>query len=507
MAAYPTRPVPGGPGNGDWDAYRDEADRFLTDLYEEEYRHYAGLKPELELEPIYDRYADLTTLDVCRELAPAARAEPANRPPALELWRFACEGYLGRLTRAQAERLAALEATLEAEVDGERIPFRMLRPALANEPDQGRRERLDRARVDLGRQLVPLAVEALEIVREAAWELGSSSYRSLYERFGYTLGPLAEQCERFLSETEDLYASAFDRLLRSRLGFGLEAARRWDIPRLLRAPVWDEGFPADRMLPALEGTLAELGIDLRAQRNVHLDLEERPTKDPRAFCAPIEVPGRVMLVIKPIGGLDDWRALFHEAGHTEHFAHTSAHLPFEARRLGDSTVTEGWAFLLEHLVTTPAWLARRLDVGRPDEISRDGATTLLYYVRRYCGKLLYELELHAGAALDEMPDRYVERMREATMLEYAPVDFLADVDPAFYVTCYLGAWALEAQLSAHLRAEHGRTWFADRRAGSLVRELWSEGQGLDGDTLAREVTGASLDLAAVADEVRALLNA
>ena len=77
------------------------------------------------------------------------------------------------------------------------------------------------------------------------------------------------------------------------------------------------------MLPALEQTLADLGNDLHAQRNVHLDLEQRPGKSPPAFCSPIEVPGKVMLVIQPIGGHDDWRALFHEAGHTEHYANTS----------------------------------------------------------------------------------------------------------------------------------------------------------------------------------------
>ena len=30
------------------------------------------------------------------------------------------------------------------------------------------------------------------------------------------------------------------------------------------------------MLPALEATLTDLGIDLRSQENVHLDLESRP---------------------------------------------------------------------------------------------------------------------------------------------------------------------------------------------------------------------------------------
>ena len=53
-----------------------------------------------------------------------------------ELWRFACEGYLGELTREHAEKLADAEAELKATIDGEEIPFRMLHPAIANEPDR-----------------------------------------------------------------------------------------------------------------------------------------------------------------------------------------------------------------------------------------------------------------------------------------------------------------------------------------------------------------------------------
>ena len=115
------------------------------------------------------------------------------------------------------------------------------------------------------------------------------------------------------------------------------------------------------MVPALRGTLSNLGIDLDAQDNVHLDVEERPTKSPRAFCAPIEIPGKVMLVIQPQGGPDDWYALFHEAGHTEHFAFTSPNLKMEEKRLGDNAVTEGWAMLFDHLIDDRAWLSSMLD--------------------------------------------------------------------------------------------------------------------------------------------------
>src|SRR5438045_9360363 len=112
--------------------------------------------------------------------------------------------------------------------------------------------------------------------------------------------------------------------------------------------------------------------------------------------------------MKPAGGPDDWRALFHEAGHTEHYAHASPSLTVEEKRLGDNAVTEGWAMLLEHLTIEPAWLTRRLDFPRPGEFAAEGATQLLWLLRRYCAKLIYEIEFHTAADVTAMRPRYVE---------------------------------------------------------------------------------------------------
>jgi hypothetical protein len=482
------------------DDYRAEADRFIAALDEEYYLHFAGHKEAFELEPIYERFSDLTTIESSRRVG--AAAENGGRGE-IELWRFACEGYLGNLARAEAETIAGLEASLTAAVDGEEIPFRMLRPAIANEPDRNRRVALDAARIELAEEhLTPHYISIAELRRDGTRRLGAPTYRELYDRFGFPLDELAEQCRDFLAETEDLYVATLDDLLRRRIGVGLEDARRSDIPRLFRASEWDEGFPADRMVPALEWSLGGLGIDLRAQQNVHLDIEARPRKTPRAFCAPIEVPGRVMLVIQPIGGPDDWHAFFHEAGHTEHFAHVRPELPVEAKRLGDNAVTEGWAMLFEHLVNDPAWLSRRLDFARPHEFAVEAAGGLLYFVRRYCGKFLYELELHGDSELAAMRPRYVEWIGEATKIEASPADFLADVDAGFYSSCYLRAWALHAQLQSFLREEFGTDWFARRDAGSLLRELWGEGQRMTANELLDEVAGTELTLAAVGERIR-----
>ena len=187
------------------------------------------------------------------------------------------------------------------------------------------------------------------------------------------------------------------------------------------------------MVPALRGTLGDLGIDLDAQQNVHLDVEERPTKTPRAFCAPIEIPDKVMLVIQPQGGPDDWFALFHEAGHTEHFAFTSPDLKMEEKRLGDNAVTEGWAMLFDHLINDRAWLTRMLDFPRPERFAEEGAVHLLFFVRRYCAKLLYEIEFHAPADPTTMRSRYVELLGDALKVEPTDADYLSDIDSGFYV--------------------------------------------------------------------------
>src|SRR5919106_2094613 len=484
------------------DAYRERADRFIADLDEEYYLHFAGLKDTLDLEPIYDRYADLTTIEQAQSIGAAVNGSGGIR----ELWRFACEGYLGQLTKEYEEKVARLEAELKATVDGEAVPYRMIRPAIANESDRTRRERLERSRNDLVEEhLNPLYLEAHERVRAALGQLGAESYFELYTRFGFDLESLAAQCRAFLDSTDELHGKVADNLFRDRVGVSLAEAQRWDTPRMMRGTTWDDAFPADRMIPALRGTLADLGIDLDGQENVHLDVENREKKDPRAFCAPIEVPGKVMLVIKPIGGPDDWRALFHEAGHTEHFAHTSADLAVEHKRLGDNAVTEGWAMLLEHLTDEPGWLNRMLDFPKPNEYAAEGAAVLVYFVRRYCAKLLYEIEFHQADDPRPLASRYVELLGDALKVEPSPTDYLWDMDGRFYVHAYLRAWALEAQMSGFLKEKFGREWYANRNAGSLLRELWGEGQRLNADELLKEVTGATIEMESVAVRAREAL--
>jgi hypothetical protein len=484
------------------DALREDADRFIAELDEEAYLHFAGHKDTYDLVPIYERHAELTKLETALGIGESVNGGRNVR----ELWRFACEGYLGNFVSEEEEKIAEAE-THTVSVGDEEIAYRDLRPRIANEDDRAVRQRLELARNDATEAHNDLYNRKHQVVHSETERLGQPNYTELYRGFGYELDDLADQCRTFLDSTERLWEDAGDRFFRSRIGLGLGELERWDAVRVFRGITWDDAFPKDRMVPALEATLSDLGVDLRAQRNVELDLEDRPNKSPRAFCVPIEIPERVVLVIKPQGGPDDWRALFHEAGHTEHFAHTSPSLTVEEKRLGDNAVTEGWAMLLEHLTIEPAWLERRLDFPRPYEFAAEGATQLLWLLRRYCAKLIYEIEFHTTADVTTMRPRYVELLADALKVTPSDADYLADIDDGFYASQYLRAWAFEAQLRAYLRERFGNAWFTRRDAGSLIRELWSEGQKPTADEILQDVTGASIELEAAAERVREALAA
>ena len=199
------------PTNREIDAFRDRADRFVADLDEEYYLHFSGQKQSLDVEQVYERYEDLTRLETAQQM----RGAPT------ELWRFACEGFLGNLTRAHQARLASVEAELEATVDGETIPYRMLRVAMSNEPDRDKRQRLEETRVRLlDEHLNPVYLEAAEIDRDAVVQLDAPNYYELYKNFGFRLDELAEECRSLLDETEKLWEREGDSFFRSRLGIG-----------------------------------------------------------------------------------------------------------------------------------------------------------------------------------------------------------------------------------------------------------------------------------------------
>jgi hypothetical protein len=472
-------------------AYRTDAEAFVSSLDREYYLHFAGLQDEFDVEGIYERHSELFTRDN------VARLREEGTPQLVE---FAVHGLMGRETKAEQAELARREASLEIEVNGERMPYRQAAVVQVNEPDPDRRAAIEAARLEAaGRELDPLLREMLERSHSLTTELGWPTMRAMCEELsGIDLGALEAQTSAFLEATDRAYEGLVSGPLERELGFGFERLRRSDLSFFFRAPSLDAAFSDGRLLGSLEQTLDGLAL---SPPGVILDVEQRPKKTPRAFCSPVRVPDEVYLVIARRGGRDDYETLFHEAGHAQHFAHMPGSLPMEHRYLGDNSITESFAFLFQHLTNDPAWLRARLDVTEPEAIEAQARAVKLVFLRRYAGKLSYELELHSGpAALDPLRDVYSRRLSDALHIDWPSESWLSDVDPFFYAAAYIRAWALETHVRSLLRGRFGELWFEEPEAGDFLQRLWQQGQSMRGDQLLLELSGADLDFGALLEE-------
>jgi hypothetical protein len=497
--------------------YRTAAEQFLVSLEREYYLHFAGHKDELEIEPVYDRHADLFTRDAVQrrrqELEDAAPGTDEHRRARI-LADFAVDGYMGAQTKTLEAEQARLEAVIELDLDGTHLGFREASVVQANEPDAGRRAEIEQASLKAtAEQLNPIAIAIHEHHHAAARALGWDSYKAMCEQLkGLDLDGLHRQTTAFLQASAASYRSIVSPELERGLGLTLQDMRRSDFGRMRRTPDLDRDFASARLLDSLFETATGLGIDIRSQDNVHLDVESRPNKSPRAFCAPVRSPDEVYLVIAPTGGRNDFRALFHEAGHTEHFAHMDADMPFEFRHLGDNAITESFAFLFEHLTQNQRWLTRRLGVREPEAIVARSRAELLVMASRYAAKLGYELELHGGdrgrpglgaAATGPAPlaQRYAELLGAAVQFPWPAETYVTDVDPGFYCSYYLRAWALEIHLRRILVERFGEDWYEQPGAAELLREWWSDGQRLSAEEFLGELTGEKLDFGVLTEEL------
>src|SRR5689334_8162270 len=190
---------------------------MTAEALEEYYAHSAGHKRTYEIAAIYERHADLSTLDQARALADAGA--PA------ELRRFAAEAYVGNGVKHLSEDIANTEAELTVAFDGEDVPYREVRPRIMNEPDSARRRDLHARRcAATDEHLNPMYEEAVELERELTADLGAATVLGLYESFGYDPRGLERETSAYTAATDALYLERIDAALRRRVGVAIEDA-------------------------------------------------------------------------------------------------------------------------------------------------------------------------------------------------------------------------------------------------------------------------------------------
>ncbi|HEX9907025.1 MAG TPA: hypothetical protein VGB78_00970 [Thermoplasmata archaeon] len=483
---------------------REDLEPFESELMEEFYSNFAGLKDEMSTVSIYEKYAHLFSKEATSTIASALENEsnPEDNRWLRYFNAFSVLGFVDNSIKVLSDRATTFGAQAVIDCDGEKIPYRFAPIRQRNEPDRPKRKTLFEATQVETEKLNATLFERMAMIHDISTALGYKSYRDMCSTLkGVDYKALEEKMESVLRKTEQLYISSMDVLLKERAGTSLAEAWKYDIPYAFRGEEFDKDFDKDKLVDSFFKTLQNMGIDPEKYPNVKVDTETRPKKSPRAFCAPVRVPEDVRLVIMPSGGWRDYEAFFHEGGHAWHFGTTGRELPAEYRYLGDNSVTESFAFLFNYLTSNKLWLSGVMGVENPDKFVRFVLVNKLMFLRRYAAKLIYELKLHTGKLNQEFAEVYRSTLQKSLKFRHSEKDYLEDVDDSFYCAEYLRAWILEAQLRAALEEGYGEEWFKNPKAGSYLKELWSYGQKFNADELVKTIGYADLDESPLVSEI------
>jgi hypothetical protein len=491
--------------------FEQRLSRYLFERSEEARAVRVGEKEVSEQAAIVERYRDLFSraqVEALRESEHAAGGDDVER---LFRLRKTCEA--GIIAAELAEREDALEnAILAARVTfrGEELPLRAAQARLAVLPGYRDRDELGDLHNAVSTGFNEDRRELLTAGEELEAEL--SGEPDPVARNEAEKGISLRELERALVAARTASTPAYERQ-RERWFEKLLGPERDPVPTsnhtsyLRRLSPLEATYTRERGVPVGMATLQALGFDLESESNIRLDLEDRPQKSPRACVIASDPPTVVHLITRAQGGLHDYQAFLHEAGHALHYAGCDPGLPYTFRKLSrDHALTEIYSYILEAISREPGWHALHFGLSDAQAAENAEATSFLESLlfRRYSAKLSYELGFWSRFAEDGgTPEGYSERLTEATGIHYPRENYLSDMDAGFYSADYLRAWIRSAQLRAHLIAEVGDDWWRSPGTGEILRGLFREGTRPTSEEIAARLGFDPLDTVPLLHELGA----
>jgi hypothetical protein len=490
--------------------FEEQLEKYLYERSEEWRAVRVGEKEVSEQAEIVRRYADLFSreqLDALRD-AEGTAGDDAERIYRL---RKTCEGGLAAAELAEREdelenRFLAKRVTFQ----GEEMPLRNAQAKLAVLPSYADREELGRIQAEASAGFNPDRLELMQARAELAADLSgiADAIERNEEEKAISLHELSRALHAASVEATNSYAALRERWFGRLLG-----DEREDIPSsfhtawMRRLSTLEATYTRERATEVCLRTLEKLGFDLAAQPNIKLDLDDRPQKSPRACVIASDPPKVVHLITRAQGGLHDYQAFLHEAGHALHYAGCDSQLPYVFRRISrDHALTEIYSYIVEAISREPEW--HELHFGLTPEQAQENAeaTTFLEALlsRRYEAKLRYELDFWSRFAVDGGDaDVYERLLTEATGVRYKRDNYLADMDAGFYSADNLRAWIRSAQLRDYLIREIGTDWWRNAKTGDLLRDLFREGTKPTSEEIAARLGFDPLDTKPLLHEIGA----
>ncbi len=416
-----------------------------------------------------------------------------------------------------------------------RVAYREIPILISQENDPQRRKELQRlsAKVQI-ETLNPILKERDELAHQLIKELGYPSYLdySISARHVKDFRKIIRDADYFNKRTEAIYKKLLTEFAHELLNMNVREMRRSDLQKLFHLDPYVSYFPPEVMIPFLKYFLAKIGLNLTTieGKEILLDDEKRPNKNPRAACFNIIVPNDIRMTIAPTGGIADFSALFHETGHALHFANTKEK-EWAFKYLGDYSATESFAGLLESLFGNAGflqlyrefikgWNEGRFSSEKPakpvpiltdydiSKIVRFGILNDLYFMRRYGGaKLIYESIYHGGhpdlwskiykGNIEDMRKVYKVLFEKAYLFPLEEADsarYLTDIDEFLYAVDYVRSFVAVSQIDSALTKMFGERWYENQNSGYYLKsKLFSTGNKFSADEVVSSLGWKGID--------------
>jgi hypothetical protein len=464
--------------------YEERLQRYLYERSEEGRAVRVGEKETSEQAAIVERYTDLFSRDQLEELRGCEQeATDADERERLYRLRKTCEA--GLATAELAEEDDELEnRILAARVtwNGEEMPLRTAQAKLAVLESYAERQELGTLQADVSASFNQDRLDLL-----AKWEALEADLSGIpdavernQEEKQISLHDLERALAAASAASDGPYAKLCDEWFERLLGPDREAVpASFHASYMRRLSPLESTYTKERSVEVCMDTLTKLGFDMENDENIRLDLDDRPQKSPRACVIASDPPKVVHLITRAQGGLHDYQAFLHEAGHALHYAGCDPALPYTFRKLSrDHALTEIYSYIVEAISREPAWHAEHFGLSDAEAAENAEATIFLEALlfRRYTAKFQFELEFWGRFEQDGgTAGGYSERLTAAKGIRYPSSNYLSDMDSGFYSADYLRAWIRSAQLRESLIRDAGENWWRSPLTGERLRALFSEG--------------------------------
>ena len=491
--------------------FEERLERYLYERSEEARAVRVGEKETSEQAEIVRRYDDLFSREQLEALRAAEERESGDRREELYRLRKTCEG--GLLSAALVEREDELENRLLAArvtFKGEEMPLRNAQARLAVLPEYADREELGEIQAGANAAFNPDRLVLIADTEELAADLSGivDAVERNEEEKGISLRELSAALKTASDDGTVSFAALRERWFEKLLGPGrAEIPSSFHTSYMRRLSPLESTYTKEKATEICLQTLEALGFDLSAQPNIKLDLDDRPQKSPRACVIASDPPKVVHLITRAQGGLHDYAAFLHEAGHALHYGGCDPQLPYVFRRIArDHALTEIYSYIVEAISREPGWHQQYFGLSDDEAQANAEATTFLEALlyRRYEAKLRYELDFWSRFMTDGGDaDVYERLLTEATGIRYRRDNYVADMDAGFYSADYLRAWIRSAQLRDHLVREVGSDWWRSTSTGELLRDLFREGTKPSSEEIAARLGFDPLDTRPLLHEIGA----